>query len=110
MTRIAAPRAPATGYGKSYTYDSVGRMTSYEGTVQTVSTFPAHAIKKGGYSYDGNSNLISRASPIPWCGITRTGFRRSRTAARRLRAISMTLTASGQSRRRHQHLLCQPVL
>ncbi|MEZ4623182.1 MAG: RHS repeat-associated core domain-containing protein, partial [Caldilineaceae bacterium] len=37
-------------------------MTSYEGTVQTVNaTFPAHAIKKSGYSYDGNGNLISRA-------------------------------------------------
>lgn len=48
-------------YGKSYGYDNVGRMSSYEGSSQTVNnSFPLHAIKKSGYSYDANGNLINR--------------------------------------------------
>lgn len=36
-------------------------MSSYESTSQTVNSFPLHAIKKSGYSYDANGNLVSPA-------------------------------------------------
>jgi RHS repeat-associated protein len=36
-------------------------MTSYEGAAQTVNnSFPGHAIKKSGYTYDANGNAKSR--------------------------------------------------
>ncbi|MEZ4868020.1 MAG: hypothetical protein R3C14_42220 [Caldilineaceae bacterium] len=51
-----------TGYGQSYTYDSVGRLTSYENTGQTMNgSFPAHAIKNSGYTYDNNGNMTGRS-------------------------------------------------
>ncbi|MCB0062610.1 MAG: hypothetical protein KDE19_10865, partial [Caldilineaceae bacterium] len=46
-------------YGKSYLYDSAGRLTDYEGF--GYSSYDGHVIKKSGYTYDANGNLISRA-------------------------------------------------
>ncbi len=45
-----------------YSYDTAGRITNYEGNPQTVNnSFPGHAIKKTGYTYDANGNLLTRA-------------------------------------------------
>jgi len=47
--------------GNDYAYDNSGRLTSYEGSAQTVNaTFPVHAIKKSGYTYNSNGNLATR--------------------------------------------------
>ena len=48
--------------GNDYVYDSLGRITQYEGVGQTNNTtFPAFARKNSGYTYDANGNAKSRA-------------------------------------------------
>ncbi len=47
-----------SGYGKSYAYDSVGRLTNYEGLSLNPGTLRAHlSLPSGTYSADANGNL-----------------------------------------------------
>ncbi len=48
--------------GNDYVYDSLGRITQYEGVGQTNNTtFPAFARKNSGYTYDANGSAKTRA-------------------------------------------------
>lgn len=70
-------------YSTSYGYDHSGRLTSYEGSSQPVNTtFPAHAIKKSGYSYAPRGSRTATSLPVPGepsTGTTKTAPRDSLT-------------------------------
>ncbi len=61
QNRVIEAYNPNSG-GNDYVYDSLGRITQYEGVGQTNNTtFPAFARKNSGYTYDANGNAKSRA-------------------------------------------------
>jgi RHS repeat-associated protein len=54
--------------GRTYSYDSAGRLTNYEGAAMTVGGLKLHlALPTGSYAIDSNGNLTNRlAQSLTW--------------------------------------------